>query len=191
MSYGWCQSCRDRIGKKLFRELTNRRCADCIKKFGATVLPLKPSKPIVKTTPGCNKPAKKGRPIQKLSTDEEILLNWLRSNSIQTYWKSKAANSLGWPVEKVRKISRKLRNKKLFTFSRISLSETILDFLTENNPKTAYELSKEMPAEFNPSWVREILHKLSKEGKVLLIKSSSITKPHTYLLKKENETVSN
>lgn len=183
MSYGWCQSCLDRVGHKLFRELKNGRCAECTKKFGIAQNPQPQPEP---------KPAPKSKPVSKpktapkhltsrsgrISDDERKLVNWLQSTPPKKYWKLSAAKDLGWPIEKVKKVSRKVRQRKLFKSPEISLDKLILSALN-SSPQTVAELAEKLPIKFNLAWMTHTLRKLRNSGKVFAVRKD-VTKSYAY-----------
>ncbi len=126
-------------------------------------------------------PVKKRKKIsvQPLDPEEEALLAWLRSQPVmKAYWQRAAASELDWSILKIRRVASRLRNRKVWTFSKTGLNDgkIILESLTI--PKTANQLALELP--FDKSWISEILRNLEKQGLVFAKKPLSKNQPYLY-----------
>lgn len=186
-TYGWCERCRARTGRKLFRELINNQCAECAVRFGAASAPhpTKPALSIVAAKPRIKQKRKPRKPVQRLpkpiSADEQILAEYLQSRKIPKNWKEEAAKELNWPIQKVRNIGRRVFRKNLAIPYQILVPESLLEKL--DKPKTAYQLAEELP-HYKADWLYQNLRKLATEGKVRIIKDKNPNNPHYFELNK-------
>lgn len=118
-------------------------------------------------------------PVQPLDPEEEAMLAWLRSQPVmKAYWQRAAASELDWSILKIRRVAGRLRNRKIWKFSKAGLNDgkLILEALTI--PKTTTQLAEELP--FDKSWISEILRNLEKQGLVFAKKPFSKNQPYLY-----------
>jgi len=171
--YGWCNYCAVRVGHRNFRELieveNDRKCSDCARRWATFEPNVSPPKQRVKVSQSKKK--------VMISSEEWTLLEYLQSESwLGAYWRKKAAMSLGWSENKLRNVARSIRRKKLWKFSRVDVSASILNLL--DSPKTAYQIAEELP--FTIGWITQVLNKLVTQGNVTVLRPSDLKKPYIY-----------
>ena len=109
--------------------------------------------------------------------EEKQLLEALEIVQVGGKWREAIANYLNWPLQKLRKASRRL-TKKGIKIPSISMSDLILELLQDKPHSTVEELAQEMP--IKKDWIYQILSELVKSGKVEVKKDFYRNKPNRY-----------
>lgn len=171
--FGFCLTCINRVGSRLFRELPNHtNCANCIKVFK-----LDPKPPKVDTEPTVPqktlgrakvpKPVKDSSEARQLRAEEELLAEWWRTHECGHNWRQPASRDLGIPVSRLMFIARRLQRRQQ---ARIKTLDTLLLEKLTTEPIDAYALAKKLP-NFKFETVYQRLGKLVDQGVVLRIKN--------------------
>lgn len=168
--YGWCNTCVNRAGCRLFRELPNGvNCERCINVFNLNPRPPKPEVPTVpKKTLQRAKAKGVERPEKKLLREEEDkLIEWWKTNETGFCWRDKASVDLGIPKERLMYIARRLQRKGKACLK--TLDELLLQKLG-SEPVDAYTVASQLP-NFTLETIYQKLEMMSKDGLVLRIKN--------------------
>ena len=182
--YGWCDRCKDRVGRKLYRLLVGGSCQDCNRKWGKVVqqetVNDDPPAAQRKKTPASRK--KKAPRIKEARTfvrpseadfrrEEEAFLQALHELQLfDPFWVEPIAEHLGWSCDKARKTGRRLK-KRGFTIPLGSNGTRLLQLIEEYPWSTAEELHSLMAVSF--SHFEKLLRQTVEESSLVVLDSSN------------------
>ena len=186
-AYGWCDRCRDRVGRKQYRLLVSGSCNDCNRKWGEVVRDREVSDaPKPKSRSRTTKPPalKKEKPLRveqprtfarpsetEFRKEEEEFLRAL--HEIQLFdsdWVAPMAKHLGWGHEKTRKAGRRLK-KRGYTIPLGSNSTRLLQLIEQYPWSTAEELHSLMAVSF--SHFEKLLRQAVEESNLTVLDNSN------------------
>lgn len=188
-TYGWCDRCKDRVGRRHYRELVDGfSCRDCDRKYGmargvgivearlVSILPPPTDKPPRKKRRKKAKPYKglrenRTKPAleSKLEDDERLLVDALSKIECGYHWHAAVAESLGWSTNKIRSVSRRLFKKgyKL----RPNQEDSLLKIIQQNPWSSAAELAPLCGLKI--SWLSVLLKRLVDKEQIVTIRCKS------------------